>query len=250
MRAALDEFQFPVVIKGDTGEAGETVRIVWDRHDVLRTYRAVRALESRAESRPAIQEFIQGDSYSVGGLYHRGWPLRVVAHRKLVRYPHPYGGKTVRGITEHSPGLLREAFKIFEALQYSGLGHVEFVRDHRDGTLKFLEINARPWGTIGVAEDAGVDLFTPYRKLVRGEHVAPDLSYQSGLVFHRMRREIRLMRSRPRRVLGFIRDVLDPRVRSDFRWSDPGPHMPFAPPLSRPPRPRIPPIEGTPRLAV
>lgn len=121
MLAVVADFQFPIVIKGDTGEAGETVRIVREPREVLRTYRAVRALETRADSRPAIQEFIRGEAYSVGGLYHRGKPLRVVAHRKLVRYPHPYGGKTVRGITEYSPELLREAFKIFAALQYSGL---------------------------------------------------------------------------------------------------------------------------------
>ncbi len=250
MLAAVKDFHFPIVVKGDTGEAGETVRIVRERHNVLRTYRAVRALETRADSRPAIQEFIRGDAYSIGGLYHRGTPLRVVAHRKLIRYPHPDGGKTVRGITEDSPELLRQTFKIFEALEYSGLGHVEFVRDHRDGALKFLEINPRLWGTIGVAENAGVDLFTPYRRLVAGERVTPDLFYRPGVTFHRLRREVRLMRNRPQRMLGFARDALDPRVHSDFRWSDPGPHLPFTSWVRRPARPRTPPVEGTPRLAI
>lgn len=249
MIAAVKDFQFPIVIKGDTGEAGETVRIVWKRRDVLRAYRAVRALETRADSRPAIQEFIRGDAYSVGGLYHRGKPLRVVAHRKLVRYPHPYGGKTVKGVTEYSPELLREAFKIFAALEYSGLGHVEFVRDNRDGVMKFLEINPRLWGTIGVAEDAGVDLFTPYRRLVAGERVAPDLLFRLGVMFHRLRREIVLISSRRQRMFGFAKDALDPRVRSDFRWSDPGPHLPFVPWSRRPARPRTPPVRRTPRLA-
>lgn len=249
MIAAVQDFQFPIVIKGDTGEAGETVRIVWERRDVLRTYRAVRALETRSDSRPAIQEFIRGDAYSVGGLYDRGRALRVVAHRKLVRYPHPYGGKTVTGITEFSPELLRAAFKIFEALDYSGLGHVEFVRDNRDGMLKFLEINPRLWGTIGVAEDAGVDLFTPYRQLVAGERVEPDLHYRHALRFHRLRREINLISTLPGRVFGFAKDALDLRVRSDFRWSDPGPHLPFALWTRRPTDPKTPPVAGTPSLA-
>jgi hypothetical protein len=222
------EFGFPVVIKGDTGESGETVRIVWKADDLLANYREVCEREERPDSRPAIQEFVQGPAYSIGGLYHGGRPLRVIVHRKLVRYPHPWGGRTVRGITEESPEACREGFKIFEALEYTGFGHVEFIRDQRDGRMKFLEVNPRLWGTIGVARHAGVDLFTPYRQLVAGIAVQPDLRFRSGVRFHRLLREIRLIREHPQRLLGFVVDSIDPRVRSDFMWSDPAPHMPAA----------------------
>lgn len=220
------DFGLPIVIKGDTGESGETVRIVWDATELAAKYREVCAHESRPGSRPAVQEFVRGPAYSVGGLYQSGRALRVIVHRKLVRYPYPWGGRTVRGITEDSPETCREAFKIFEALEYTGLGHVEFIRDQRDGQLKFLEVNPRVWGTIGVAQQAGVDLFTPYRQLAAGLQVKPDLHFRSGVVFHRMLREIRLMREHPQRVFGFIKDSIDPRVRSDFMWTDPGPHLP------------------------
>jgi hypothetical protein len=56
--------------------------------------------------------------------------------------------------------------------------------------------------------------------------VAPDLRYRDGMKFHRIVREIRLMRQKPGRVFGFLRDSIDPKVRSDFMWSDPGPHLP------------------------
>lgn len=220
------EFGLPIVVKGDTGESGETVRIVQNPGELAANYREVCARESRADARPALQEFVPGTAYSVGGLYHHGRALRVIVHRKLVRYPHPYGGRTVRGITEDCPEVCREAFRIFEALEYTGLGHVEFIRDERDGRFKFLEVNPRLWGTIGVARQAGVDLFSPYRDLVAGIAVEPDLRFRSGIVFHRMLREVRLMREHPQRLFGFIRDSLDPRVRSDFMWTDPGPHLP------------------------
>ena len=220
------ELGIPVVVKGDTGESGENVRIVSDPDDMAAQYRNIKARETTPGSRPALQEFIRGQPYSIGGLFLEGQPLRIIVHRKLIRYPHPWGGMTVKGVTESCPDLLREAFKVFEALNYTGLGHVEFIHDERDGRFKFIEINPRPWGTIGVAQLAGVDLFTPYRQLVKGIPVKADLRYRQGVIFHRILREARLIRTRPQRAMGFLLDVLDPRVRSDFSWTDPLPHLP------------------------
>jgi len=224
---AVREFGTPVVVKGDTGESGENVRLAGDAEDLRSKCHEISNLETRAGAVPAVQEFVRGPAYSIGGLYHRGRPLRVIVHRKLLRYPHPWGGRTVRGVTEECREVRNEAFKVFEALEYTGLGHAEFIRDERDGKFKFLEVNPRVWGTIGVAQSAGVDLFTPYRRLVDGEPVEPDLRYKSGVVFHRLTREIRLMLERPQRVFGFLRDAIDPRVASNFKWSDPGPHLPM-----------------------
>jgi D-aspartate ligase len=215
----------PLVIKGETGQSGENVRIVWDANDAVTKYREVAAREMRPGRRPALQEFVRGPAYSVGGLFINGKPLRVIVHRKLIRYPYPHGGMSVKGVTERCPEVLRESFKAFEAFEYTGLGHVEFIRDVRDGSFKFLEINARPWGTIGVAQRAGVDLFSPYGQLVNGLPVEADLRYRDGMPFHRIAREIRLIRERPQRIFGFLKDCLDPRVHSDFIWTDPGPHF-------------------------
>ena len=226
LKGLVREFGFPVVIKGDKGESGEKVRIARRANEVIEGYREILAGQNGHDAPPSVQEFIRGPAYSVGGLFINGRPLRVVAHRKLLRYPYPFGGMTVKGVTEDCAELKAEAFKIFEALEYTGLGHVEFIRDERDGRFKFLEINPRLWGTIGVAEWAGVDLFTPYRQLVKGMPVEPDLRYKDRVVFHRIRREVRLIRQRPLRLIGFVKDSLDPRVRSDFVWSDPRPHLP------------------------
>lgn len=231
------EFGWPVVVKGDTGESGENVRIVWRDDQLVSCYREVMAPGAR---RPALQEFIRGPAYSIGGLFFKGRPLRVVAYRKLVRYPYPFGGMTVKGVTIDCPALLRETFKVFEALHYSGLGHVEFICDERDRRFKFLEINPRLWGSIEVAQAAGVDLFTPYRALVKGISVEPDLRYQPGVRFHKLLREVRLVRQRPWRTIGFVKDAIDPRVRSDFTWSDPGPYLPSLYRLRELMRPRTP----------
>jgi hypothetical protein len=50
-----------------------------------------------------------------------------------------------------------------------------------DGRTLLLEINPRPWGSIGAARDAGVDLYGPFAELLRGERPAPKLEYRIGV---------------------------------------------------------------------
>jgi biotin carboxylase len=216
------ELGYPLIIKGDRGESGNHVRLVDSPAKLLGAYREIAALEqSSGNNGPLVQEFVKGVGYSVGGLFHKGRPLRVSVHRKLLGVP-PLGGLTVRGRTEQCPGLLEKAFKIFAALEYTGLGHVEMIKDC-DDRFNFLEINPRVWGTIGIAEYAGVDFFTAYLQLAQGTIPEPDLHFREGVIFHRIGREAKMMRARPARISGFLRDCLDPRLHSDFEWCDPVP---------------------------
>jgi biotin carboxylase len=223
LRIIAEELGFPLIVKGDRGESGQHVRLVLEPDALVSAFREINALEPGSYVGPAIQEYVKGPAYSVGGLFHHGRPLRVCAHRKLIAIP-PLGGLTVSGVTERCPGLLEEAFKIFAALEYTGLGHLELIK-HPDGRFRFLEINPRVWGTNGVAEYAGVDLFGPYLDLARGVIPDPDLRFREGVRFHRIVREGRMIGTRPSRIPGLLKDMFDPRVRSDFTWSDPLPHL-------------------------
>src|SRR5579863_2841821 len=140
------DLSFPLVVKGDRGESGQRVRICRDSDELLAGYREIAKLERDGGRLISIQKHIAGVAYSVGGLFCDGTPLRVCAHRKLVTIP-PHGGLTVSGITELCPRLLDEAFKIFKAVNYTGLGHVELIRDSNN-RFNFIEINPRVWGTI------------------------------------------------------------------------------------------------------
>lgn len=214
---------FPLIVKGDRGEAGNHVRMIVRPADLAGAYREISALEVGNGHHPMVQEWVVGTGYSVGGLFYDGQPLRLCAHRKVVGVP-PLCGLTVSGVTERDPVLLTEACKIFHALKYTGLGHAEFIKDEQN-QYRFIEINPRVWGTIAVAEYAGVDLFTPYQQLAEGRIPEPRLCFRDGVRFHRVVREGRMIAARPSRVFGFLRDCLDTRVHSDFLWSDPLPHL-------------------------
>ena len=215
---------FPVLVKGERGDSGRNVRVVTSADRLLATYCEVRKQEATYSGRPSLQEYVAGPAYSVGGLFDRGEPLRVCAHRKLLTFP-PGGGWSVKGITERPPGLLEAAFKVFDALEYTGLGHVEFIRDLRDHRFKFIELNPRVWGSIGIADNAGVELYKPLQALADGILVKADLRFQENVVYHRFSGELRLIARRPLRVFGFLKDSLSRDVQSDFEWTDLGPHL-------------------------
>lgn len=219
------ELGFPHLVKGDKGEGAQNVRLVWGPDEILTQYRKIVRREAAYGGQPALQEFVPGPRYAVGGLFQNGEPLRVCAYRTLFTYP-INRGFSAKAVTERPPKLLDHAFAIFEALQYTGLGQVQFIRDSRDGQLRFLEINPRVWGCIGLAQYAGVDLYTPYCALARGERVQADLRFREGVRYHRFSVELRLVTRRPLHFFQFICDSIDPRVHSDFQWSDPGPNLP------------------------
>ncbi|HLH77852.1 MAG TPA: ATP-grasp domain-containing protein [Candidatus Binataceae bacterium] len=219
LRYAAEEIGFPLLIKGERGESARNVRIVTEPSSLQTSYQEVKQAELEYGGKPAVQQFIRGIAYSVGGLFDHGQALRLCAHRKLLTYP-ANGGVTVRGITQRPQGLVEVAIKVFSALNYSGLGHVEFIKSYDDEQFWFIEVNPRIWGSFELSIHAGVDLLSAYRGLVSGAKIEPNLSYRENVYYHRIAKEVRLIRAHPTRVFGFIRDTLDPRVKSEFTWSD------------------------------
>lgn len=209
----------PVVVKGEKGGGSYNVRICRTPDEVLAAYREIAGREAEYGGRPALQEHIPGETYLFGGLFQDGQALRICGHRKVLMYP-PGQGATAKAVTDRHPDLVRSGLRAMRALRYSGLGSLDFIRDARDGQFKFLEINPRLWASVGVAEHAGVDLYGAYRRVAQGVAVEPDLRYREGVQFHLIAKELQLILKRPRRLLGFLRDCADPRVGSDFDWTD------------------------------
>jgi predicted ATP-grasp superfamily ATP-dependent carboligase len=222
--SAANQLGLPLVIKGEKGEATRNVRIVWRAKGLSQAYDEIAAAERGYDGRPALQEFIPGSQYSIGGLFDKGRPLRWFAYRKIINYPRS-GGLSAKAVSEQPPGLLKAAFAIFDALSYSGLGMTQFILDSRDGRFKFIEINPRVWGSIGFGQYVGVDLYTPYGDLAEGKSVRSDLNYRLGVKYHRFSVEMRVLFERPWHLPRFLKDCLDPRVHSDFDWRDVKPHL-------------------------
>jgi D-aspartate ligase len=210
---------FPLVVKGEGGESSRTIRIVRSQSELGSCYRALMNHGHEHGSMPCLQEFLTGPTYSVGGLFQNGRPIRICACRMAIMEPYK-AGLMVKGVTERPPKLIENALKVFEALRYTGFGDADFVLDSRDGQFKFLEINPEVWANIGLAEYAGVDFHGPYRALARGESVPADLSFREGVSFYRVTKRVLSTLKRPWLGISLVRDFLDGSVHTDWDGTD------------------------------
>jgi predicted ATP-grasp superfamily ATP-dependent carboligase len=118
----------------------------------LAHYAAAGVLPSVAESllRPNIRQ------YSVGLAREFGGRIRSMVGEKLRSYPEQCAGGTYV-ILSAQDDVLSLAVRAIEALDYFGIAEVEILRDHRTGECFLIEINARPWVQLGLAQKAGLD---------------------------------------------------------------------------------------------
>jgi hypothetical protein len=175
VRAACASLGLPLVVKGCRGRGGTATHIARSERDALRAFGALRDAGIAAFA----QEFVGGGSFLVGGVFDRGRPIRAYAAAKLAQYPARTGpGARLR--STHDEQLLNAAAAVMDALSWTGIASLDFARDEA-GRYFFLGVNPRPWGSIAVAEDAGVDLYAALAQLLRGE--APDamLAFDEGV---------------------------------------------------------------------
>jgi predicted ATP-grasp superfamily ATP-dependent carboligase len=87
-----------------------------------------------------------GQQWSYAGLFVQGSPVAAFTACRARQHPPDFGRASTYVIAEHDPEVESESRKVMAALQYTGLGEVEWKRDPRNGQLRFLEVNARCWG--------------------------------------------------------------------------------------------------------
>jgi predicted ATP-grasp superfamily ATP-dependent carboligase len=180
VRDIAGRIMYPAVVKGELGSSGSHVRYAFAPEELIEHYREVAAMERPAGGRPTVQEYIPGPGYVVHCLFHEGRALAICSHRKDREYP-VSGGVTSAGTTVHEPELDRAAIRFLESLRWNGLVKLDFKRDSRDGTFKFLELDGRVSASIDITRAAGADQVLMLCDLAAGKHVTPQLDYRAGV---------------------------------------------------------------------
>ncbi len=105
-----------------------------------------------------LQEVITGDGIGIFAFCSKGEILSVFSHRRIREKP-PYGGvSVVCESTQPDPIALESSRKLLKELNWSGVAMVEFKRDlKKNNTPILMEINARFWGSLQLAIDAGIN---------------------------------------------------------------------------------------------
>lgn len=128
-----------------------------------------------------LQQRVVGPGIGIFLLVWNGEVLATFAHRRLREKP-PSGGVSVyRESVPAEPSLTAKAGELLRHFGWQGLAMVEFKLDARTRTPFLMEVNARLWGSLQLAIDAGVDFPTLLVRAALDEHPAPVTSYRAGI---------------------------------------------------------------------
>ncbi len=196
-----------------------------------------------AEAYPLLlQERTMGDGIGLFLLRAAGATRLSFAHRRLREKPPAGGVSTYREAIAVPPALQANCEKLLDRLAYEGAAMLEFKHDRDSGEYVLMEINARLWGSLQLAVDAGVDFPSALVAFTLGEPLPPARIPQAGVrtvwefgeIDHALalaRRSRAALHLPPEVAVGpgaALRALFDHRWsdRSEvFRWSDP---LPFA----------------------
>jgi predicted ATP-grasp superfamily ATP-dependent carboligase len=150
---------FPVVLKPRRSKMLSQGRWHAPQVEVLRDAAAFRSSIARwlpEHGDTLLQDFVPGHGEGLFALCHRGKIVARFAHQRLREKP-PLGGVSVlRESIDVSQDVGRASQLLLADLGFSGIAMVEFRRAP-DGRLMLMEINPRPWGSMQLAIDSGID---------------------------------------------------------------------------------------------
>jgi predicted ATP-grasp superfamily ATP-dependent carboligase len=184
LRLISSQLRFPVVLKPYRSK-------IWSKDGWLKaTVKYVHSVQEMEEvvahnacfnQHPfLVQEYISGKGQGLFALYDRGKPVAFFAHKRLREKP-PSGGVSVLSESvEVPPRLYDMGRRILDYVQWHGVAMVEFkVAD--DGMPYLMEVNARFWGSLQLAIDAGIDFPWLLYQLAQGKTLNDMQRYTVGV---------------------------------------------------------------------
>ncbi|RJQ51672.1 MAG: ATP-grasp domain-containing protein [Nitrospiraceae bacterium] len=176
-----NKLDFPVVIKPRASSGSRGIVYVKNRKDFAESYCKVH----NTYPFPIIQEYIpKGGGGAIGVcllLNNESEVWASFVYRRLREYPVEGGPSTLRESIKRDD-VKNIAESILRDFRWTGVAHVEFIIDPRDGKPKLLEVNPRFWGSLQLAIEAGVDFpYLLYQLAVKGD-VEPVHDYRTGVM--------------------------------------------------------------------
>jgi D-aspartate ligase len=230
VRAA--ELRPPLLVKAVEGqeyalEFGHKAHVAESLEDALAA-----AEEAREHGFHTIVQELVPDSheriYSLLAYVGRsGEPLVTVVGRKVRQGPLRFGTSAVFAV-DYQARVLELGLRLLRAAGYTGIAHVEFAQDPRDGEFRVLEVNTRlpVWGAL--AANSRLDLPRIAYDDLCGRDVAPLPTFTERLTWVYLAKDVYVsLQMARRRELGpraFLRQYLrGPKARAVFAKDDPWP---------------------------
>jgi predicted ATP-grasp superfamily ATP-dependent carboligase len=127
-----------------------------------------------------LQEYVRGTGKGLFALYDRGQAIAFFEHRRIREKP-PSGGVSVLSEScAADPVLVANSRRLLDYANWDGVAMVEYkVSDQ--GVAYLMEVNARFWGSLQLAVDAGVDFPYMLFQSTVGESPQFDGTYRIGI---------------------------------------------------------------------
>ncbi|HLE63575.1 MAG TPA: hypothetical protein VI750_10560 [Pyrinomonadaceae bacterium] len=231
---AAEELSFPCILKPPLRtaawekQAGAKVVKIWSAEDLFSVYERCAPVSGAL----MLQEWIEGtdaELYSCNCYFNAdSKPLVTFVSKKLRQWP-PETGVSCLGEECRNDIVLQESIRLFQSVNYRGLGYVEMKRDVNTGKHFIIEPNiGRPTGRSAIAEAGGVAmLYAAYCDTVqRTLPVNLEQKYQ-GAKWIYLRRDIQSALHYWRRgdltLRQWWRSWRGRKTDAVFSWTDPGP---------------------------
>jgi predicted ATP-grasp superfamily ATP-dependent carboligase len=160
------KLRFPVVVKSDTEST------------FMRYVNSQEELGQIDLTDKTVYEYIPGDGYGYFALFNHGKLVVDFMHRRIREYPITGGASTFAKSVYYAE-LKEYGQKLFESLNWHGVGMCEFKLDRRDKKFKLIEINPKFWGSLDLAIVCGID-FPYYLVLMAMNSLTDTLPRQQG----------------------------------------------------------------------
>jgi len=153
----ISALEYPVLLKPTSLTDGQGIR----RFETLSDLQ--RFLESQAaesfKHKSLIQSYVPGSDMGLSVLCRDGEILAFTIQRGIISAAHRFGPLMAMEFISQED-VLESGRKLVSALSWSGVAHIDFRCDSRDGRAKIIEMNARYWGSLLGSLVAGVNF--PY----------------------------------------------------------------------------------------
>jgi predicted ATP-grasp superfamily ATP-dependent carboligase len=171
------ELTYPVFVKlRHEGLVFPRYRICHSRKTLLQEYTTLQRIET-----PIIQEQVKGFGTGLFALFDKEHKLKAYfIHRRIREYPIT-GGVSTFSESFWDKQVFEYGLKLLRALNWVGVGMVEFRFDVEHNVPRVLEVNPRFWGSLPLAIHSGVDFPYLLYKLIIGEDFAPVLQYKLNI---------------------------------------------------------------------
>jgi D-aspartate ligase len=224
----------PLLLKAVEGQEfalsfGEKAFVANDLGEAVAAWK--RARERGFET--IVQELVPDSHEHVFSLFtyigRDGEPLASVVGRKIRQGPLRFGTSAVFA-SGHDEQVHELGHRLLRSAGYTGLAHVELVRDPRDGQLKLLEVNTRPPIWAGIAMGRELDIARVAYDDLCGRPAGAERTMADGVSWVYLAKDVwvsaQMARRRELHPRDFLRHYLRrKKVRAVFAADDPAPAL-------------------------